>query len=213
MSESTQGCRSTINTINSKVKNTAKKWFHAIKAAFVYKKNGLREPAELPCLPPLKRADTDMITTRDLAAWAAQNQHTACTTLTGTMCNMSPRGPLLPTLKRAYTDMITTRDLAAWAARNQHTACTACTTPTGTTCKLSPRGPLLPALKKAYTGLDTKRDLATFATRNQHTACSTALTGGTPCSIEEESRRQKESHEWASFLYRRRGFSDDIMLV
>jgi len=119
MSESTQGCRSTINTINSKVKNTAKKWFHAIKAAFVYKKNGLREPAELPCLPPLKRADTDMITTRDLAAWAAQNQHTACT----------------------------------------------------------------------------------------------ALTGGTPSSSEEESRRQNESHEWATFLYRRRGFSDDIMLV
>ena len=203
MSESTEGCFNSCNTIKSKVKNTVKKWRRAIKAAFVYLKNGLRQPAEPHCMLPLERAYTDMITTRDLAAWAARNQHTACTAEPHCM---------LP-LERPYTDMITTRELAAWAARNQHTACTASTTLTGTTCKLSPRGPLLPALKKAYTGLDTKRDLATFATRNQHTACSTALTGGTPCSIEEESRRQKESHEWASFLYRRRGFSDDIMLV
>ena len=168
MSESTEGCFNSGNTIKSKVKNTVKKWRRAIKAALVYLKNGLRQPAEPHCMLPLERA---------------------------------------------YSDMITTRELAAWAARNHDTACTACTTLTGTTCKLSPRGPLLPALKKAYTGMDTKRDLATFATRNQHTACSTALTGGTPCSSEEESRRQKESHEWASFLYRRRGVSDDIMLA
>jgi len=101
MSESTPGCRSTINPIKSKAKYTAKTCFRAIKSVFIYQKNGLREP------PPLKRPCTDMITTRELAAWAARNQHTACATLADGTCNMSPRGPFLPPLKRACSDMIT----------------------------------------------------------------------------------------------------------
>jgi len=117
MPESTQGCRSTIHTIKNKAKHAAKTCFRAIKSVFVYPKNGLCEP------PPLERAYTDMITTRELTAWAARNPHSVCATLADGTCNVSPRGPFLPPLKRAYTDMITTRELAAWAARNPHSAC------------------------------------------------------------------------------------------
>jgi len=97
MSKSTQGCHNTRHTIKSKIKTAVKNFFRAIKAIFIYKKNGLCESSELACPPPLLKADTDMITKRELAELAARNNHTACTAITGGTTNISPRGPLLST--------------------------------------------------------------------------------------------------------------------